>query len=213
MRPYFTHTLEIGREEVFTHSPGGYLAIVDLESYPAFAGKNVDHLDMMAHLSNQMSALTAMAWGTLNETLRIRLLLTGDHRAMEQMIERHQQPSASGWVRTHNGQLCFISRDQLYDCAQHRSHDLLDGKRVPREARPHVLNVPPGIYSGHVFDHAPSKVNYGVLSAEPAIRSTVILRHYAFPAPRVAPPRLSGGLIPWAGEAAASQPWGGRKAA
>jgi hypothetical protein len=39
--------------------------------------------------------------------------------------------------------------------------------------------------------------------------TVVLMRHYPFPPPRVAQVRLTGGLIPWAGEATAAQAWGG----
>jgi hypothetical protein len=38
----------------------------------------------------------------------------------------------------------------------------------------------------------------------------VLMRHYPFPPPRVAPVRLTGGLIPWAGVEASEQAWGGK---
>jgi len=213
MRPYFTHALEKDREEILEHHPSEYLAIVDLETYQAFAGREVDHLDMMAHLQVQMNALTAVAWGAPNKNLHVRLVLTEDHLAIKRLARFRHTAFASGWIRT-NGQLCFTSHERLYDCAHHRTHGLLRDERLPRNSRPHVLDVPPGIYSIQIFYHIPFPyggeiTQSGRLSAEPKLHYTVILRRYAFPPPRVAPMRLSGGLIPWAGAEASARPWGG----
>jgi len=190
MRSYFTHTLEPDREKILSHGPSECLAIVDLESYPSYISKDADHLDMMAHLQRQMSALTITAWGVPKKELNLRLVLAEDHLPMEHLIESHQNVSASGWVRTH-GQLCLTNGDRLYDCAQEHSHDLLRGKRLPEFSRPHVLNVPPGIYSIHIFHHFPE--GEGIeenIHPAPKAHSTIILRHYAFPAPRLTPMRL-----------------------
>jgi len=195
MRPYFTHILEPGHEEVFTHGPSESLAIVDLESYESFVGKEDDRLDLMAHLCGQMTALTAVMWETPRKILHLRLALTEDHRALERMTRSNRKASASGWVRTHGGQLCVTNHDRLYDCAHDRSHDLLRGEPLPRLSRPRVLNVPPGVYSIHVFYDPPARNGYGAEAksdAKPQVHSTIILRHYAFPAPHLTPMRLPG---------------------
>jgi hypothetical protein len=195
MRTYSTHTLESDRDEIFTHGPSESLAIVDLESYESFVGKDADRLDLMAHLCGQMSALTAMVWETPRKMLSLRLVLTEDYRALEQMTQSNRSASASGWVRTHSGQLCLINHDRLYDCAHDRRHGLLRGDPLPKLSRPRLLNVPPGVYSVHVFYDPLPRNSYGGESksgAESQVRSTVILRHYAFPAPRLTPMRLPG---------------------
>jgi hypothetical protein len=199
VQSYSTHTLQVGGEAVLAHSAHEYLALVDVESYPSFVSKEVDHLDMMARLFGQMKALTAVAWGAPGQTLNIRFVLTQDDRTANHVTLSECRTTASGWVRT-SGRLCFTSHDRLFDCAHHRTHPVLRKERLPKDSRPHVLVVPPGIYSVQVFYHFPFPYGGGTQndpSARPKIHYTVILRHYAFPAPRVAPTRLPG-LIPWA---------------
>jgi len=151
MRPYFTHTLEMDREEIMAPGPSEGLAIVDLQSYPAFVGKETDQLDLMAHLQRQMCALTATAWRAPGKNIPVKVLLTDDYRAMERKIGSNQRVFASGWVRTHRGQLCLTHHDRLYDCARHRTHGLLREEHLPKDARPHLLNGPPGVYSINIF--------------------------------------------------------------
>jgi hypothetical protein len=184
---------------VLSHSGHEYLALVDVESYPSFVAKDVDHLDMMAHLYSQMRALTAVAWGAPGKILNVRFMLTEHDRTADHIHFSECRTTASGWVRT-SGRLCFTSHDRLFDCAHHRTHNVLREERLPKNSRPHVLAVPPGIYSVQVFYHLPFPYGGGtssVPSTKPRIHFTVILRHYAFPAPRVAPVRLPG-LLPWA---------------
>jgi hypothetical protein len=199
VRSYSTHTLQMGEGLVVSHASHEYLALVDVESYPSFVSREVDHLDMMAHLFGQMRALTAVAWGAPGAMLNVRFVLTEDDRTADHVAPSDCRTFASGYVRT-GGRLCFTSHHRLFDCAQHRTHNVLREERLPKDARPHVLAVPPGIYSVQVFYHLAFPYGGGdqsVPSAKPPIHFTVILRHYAFPAPRVAPTRLPG-LIPWA---------------
>jgi hypothetical protein len=96
--------------------------------------------------------------------------------------------------------LCLTSHDRLCDCAHHRTHGLLREERLPKDSRPRVLQVPSGVYSVLVLYHFPfaAETQAGQPPAPaPKVHYTVILRHYAFPAPRIAPVRLPG-LIPWA---------------
>lgn len=214
MRSRIAHTLHVGEEITLTHAPREYLALVDVETYPAFIAKEVDHLDMLAHLSTQMKALTAVAWGAPGHPLRIHFQVTEDDRVLDRMAMMHCQTFASGWVRT-GGQLCLTSHHRLYDCARHRTHDVLREEDLPRESQPHVLHVPPGVYSVQIFYHLAFPYGgeiHGEHAPEPKFHFTVILRHYAFPPPRVAPVRLPG-LIPYAGDEAAAQAWGDRHAA
>ncbi len=62
MRSHLTHTLSLNEETVLVHNAREYLALVDLETYPPFVARRPDRLDMMAHFSAQMRALTAVAW-------------------------------------------------------------------------------------------------------------------------------------------------------
>jgi len=184
---------------VLSHLGHEYLALVDVESYPSFVARDVDHLDMMAHLSSQMRALTAVAWGAPGQPLNVRFVLTDDDRTSDHVIPSDCLTTAAGWIRT-DGRLCFTSHDRLFDCAHHRTHDVLREERLPKNCRPHVLAVPPGIYLVQVFYHFAFPYGGGNSAAPPPMPKfhfTVILRHYAFPAPRVAPTRLPG-LIPWA---------------
>jgi hypothetical protein len=214
MSAYFTHTLEMNRDEVVAHGPGKSLAFVDVESYQTFVGKEADELDLMVHLHNQMNALTAFAWDVPDRPLNLRIVTTGDHRAMERLTFANRPPSASGTIRTH-GSLCLVGHDRLLDCARHSNHSLLKGGRLPEDERPHLLNVQPGIYYALVYYRFPypdgNHPGY-TSSGEGKFDYTIFLHHYPHPAPRVAPVRLTGGLIPWAGDEAAARAWGGRHA-
>jgi len=211
MSAYYTHTLEMNREEVIQLSPSHSLALVDMESYEPFVGPHADDLDMMAHLQNEMNALKAFAWDVRGRPLNLRFILTGDHSAMERITFANRPPSASGTIRTH-GSLCLVGHERLLDCARNRKHDLLHGGRLPKDGRPHIFEVPPGIFYALVYYRFPyPDGHHPGYAAQAAVRHdyTIYLHHYPHPAPRIAPVRLTGGLIPWAGEEAASQPWGG----
>ena len=75
--------LEPDQDEYLVHCPSEFLAIVDLESYRTFVGKDADHLDMMAHLHTQMKALTAVAWGAPQRALNFRIRVTEDDRVVD----------------------------------------------------------------------------------------------------------------------------------
>ena len=212
MSAYFTHDLETNREEVITFSPTKALSIVDVDSYQTYVNSKADNLDLMVHLHDQLNALTGFTWDVPDRPLNLRLVVTGDHRAMQQITFANRPPSASGTVRTH-GSLCLVSHDRLIDCARHRTHGLLKGGRLPKGGRPHVLNVPSGIFYILVYYRFPypNGVHAGHMSPlDNEYDYTIYLHHYPHPAPRVAPVRLTGGLIPWAGEEASARPWGAR---
>jgi hypothetical protein len=215
MSAYFTHTLELNREEVIAHSPSSALSIVDVESYPTFVGEKTDRLDLMVHLQSQLDALTAFTWDVPAKPLNLRLVVTGDHQAMERITFSNRPPSASGTVRTH-GSLCLVGHDRLLDCARNSDHTLLKGGHMPRGGRPHVLNVPSGIFYVLVYYRFPypNGNHPGSMSRlDEEYDYTIYLHHYPHPAPRVAPVRLTGGLIPWAGDETSERPWGGIRAA
>jgi hypothetical protein len=207
--------LRAGGEAVLSQSAHECLALVDVESYSSFVAKKADRLDLMVHLQNQMDALTAFAWDVPERTLDLRLVLTGDHQAMERITFSNRPPAASGTVRT-QGDLCLVGHDRLLDCARHPRHSLLKGSPLPKGGRPHLLHVPPGILyilAYYRFPY-PDGDHPGHMPRSDARHDyTIFLHHYPHPAPRVAPVRLTGGLIPWAGEKAAAQPWGGLQAA
>jgi hypothetical protein len=214
MSSHFTHTLEANREEVIAHAPTAALSIVDVESYPTFVGEKTDNLDLMVHLADQLDALTAFTWDVPRQPLNLRLVVTEDHRAMERITSNNRPPSASGTVRTY-GSLCLVGHDRLIDCARHSDRGLLKGGRMPKGGRPHVLNVPSGIFYVLVYYRFPypNGNHAGYMSPlDSEYDYTIYLHHYPHPAPRVAPVRLTGGLIPWAGEEASVHPWGGIRA-
>jgi hypothetical protein len=192
MRSYSTHTLAIDREAAFSHGPSEALALVELETYPPFVGEHADHLDMMAHLADQMKALTAVAWDAPGSTFNLRLVLTEDDQVVQRMARFPSDMIASGWVRSY-GRLCLTSYDRLVDCAHDRALDLLHAGHEARSSRPRVLKVPPGTYWVLVLHDIPLQV------ARPRTvpNYTVLLRHYPFPPPRLLPVRLPA-LLPCA---------------
>jgi hypothetical protein len=201
-----TETLGLNEEKTFTHGSCESLALVDVETYPAFVDKKADRLDMMAHFSDQMQALTALSWKAPESARRLRLLVTENDFLVERIGRAGAVQIASGNLRTY-GQICLATHEHLFDCARHSAHSLLRGATGSKAGRPQVLNVPPGVYSitlyaDNAFHVSPIDAGEG---AEPIIDYTVVLRHYAFPPPRVAPVRLSAGFLPWAGEEAAGE--------
>jgi hypothetical protein len=211
MSDYFTHTLELNRDEVVAHGPGKTLALVDVESYQSFVGRQADDLDLMVHVHNQMNALTAFSWDVPDRPLNIRIVTTGDHRAMERLTFSNRPPSASGTIRTH-GSLCLVGHDRLLDCARNSRHSVLNGGRLPEDERPHLLNVTPGIYYALVYYRFPYPDGYHpgyTTDTDTKFDYTVYLHHYPHPPPRVAPVRLTGGLIPSTGEEAGAEARGG----
>jgi len=192
MRSSLTHQLEKEGDEVRIHAASESLALVDAETYPAFIGKGADYFDLMAHLSGQMQALTAMAWKAPNKALNLTVRLTGDDQIFER-TRANRFMIASGHVRSY-GELCLTTHERLFDSARHRTHALLRAGRLPRLSPSRLLHVPPGIYAISVY--------YSALPSEAAPADyAVLLHHYPFPPKRVAPVRLSG-LATWAVEGA-----------
>jgi hypothetical protein len=211
MKRYLSHALEMGGHETIEHEAKSFLAIVDLESYPSLDDRKADHLDVLSHVCGQAQALTAVMWETPSDTLKLKLVLTDTSRLSQELTRTHRLVF-DGCVRTTTGQLCLTDDEQILVGARRGDRDLLHGKAATETRCPRLLNVPPGVINVGVFcerstgfsipelDHA--KVDY-----------TILMRHYPLPPPRVAPVRLTGGLIPWAGEEAAGEAWGGRHAA
>ena len=187
MSSRLTYDFRREREASFEHESHSCLAIVDLDSYPAFADEKLDHLDLLRHLCVQTQALTATMWETPDARLNLRIVLAGDHRAVEDLRHSGHHVFADGWVRS-GGRLCLVGHDRLFDSACHRDHDLLRARRSADARSPRVLLVPPGVYAVTVFSGTPD-------GGEPEY--TIVLRHYPHPAPRLQPIRL-GSLIPWA---------------
>lgn len=204
------HPLEVNQQAEFTHAPGEALALVDLETYPSYIGDKADRFDLMAHLAEQMQALTIMSWRAPQDALRFRMLVTENDFLVDQISHANPAQIASGNLRSY-GALCLMTHDVLFDRARNRSQDLLYTSPRSKLPRPEILHVPAGIYAVSSYYHTPFHGRNGGLSDVAAdVDYLVILRHYAFPPPRSAPVRLSPGLLPWAGDEAASQAWGGR---
>jgi hypothetical protein len=211
MSRYFSHELEMEGQESIDHHAKSYLAIIDLESYPALEDRKADHLDVLSHICLQVQALNAVMWETPADTLKLRFLLTGQPQRSHELARTHRL-IFDGCVRTTSGQLCLTDDERLLAAARRGERDLLHGRASSETQCPHILNVPPGVINVAVFCERSTGVRIPELDHE-TFDYTVLMRHFPFPPPRVAPVRLSGGLIPWAGEKASGQAWGGRYAA
>ena len=211
MRRYLSHELEMGGQETIEHHAKTFLAIVDLESYPSLTDKKADHLDVLTHVCRQAQALTAVMWETPEDTLRLKLMMTDRARVSNELTRTHRLVF-DGCVRTMGGQLCLTDDEQILTAARRGDRDLLHGKAAPEQRCPHVINVTPGVINVGVF--CERSTGFEIPELEHAkVDYTILMRHYPFPPPRVAPVRLTGGLIPWAGEEAAGEAWGGQFAA
>jgi hypothetical protein len=208
MRRYLSHELEMGGQESFEHRAKSFLAIVDLESYPSLGDRQADYLDVWAHLCQQAQALTAVMWETPADTLRLKFMLTDRARQSNELTRTHRLVF-DGCVRTTSGQLCLTDDEELLAGARRGDGDPLHGRASATERKPRVLNVPPGVINVGVFCERSSGVAIPELD-HARMDYVVLMRHYPFPPPRVAPVRITGGLIPWAGDVAAGQAWGGQ---
>jgi hypothetical protein len=208
MRRYLTHDLAVDGSESFEHHAKSYLALVDLEAYPSFIGTAADHLDVLSHMCGQLEALTAVMWETPSDTLRLQFRLT-DRGDLSNELTRTHRLVFDGCVRTISGRLCLTDDEQLLAAARGGDRDLLHGRASAEDHCPRVFNVPPGVINVGVFCERSQGPRIPELSGG-RFDYTVLMRHYPFPPPRVAPVRLTGGLIPWAGAAASAEPWGGQ---
>ena len=191
MRRYHSHELEVGSPETMEHRAGSFLAIVDLESYPHLVDAKADYLDVWSHICGQAQALTAVMWETPADTLNLKVILTETGQTSNELTRTHRLVF-DGCVRTSDGRLCLTDDEKLLAAARRGARDLLHGKAAAEAHTPHILQVPPGVINVGVFcervtgsripelDHA--KEDY-----------TILMRHYPFPPPRVAPVRLTGG--------------------
>jgi hypothetical protein len=176
MRSPPVHRLTIDTHEVFTHRAGSYLALFDLGTYTRYVSKEADGLDISAHLQRQTKALTILAWDVRQPISRLDLVVIPEDEPLERQIPSGRQPFASGWVRTF-GRLALTGNELLETCARDAEFDLLHSAHA---GRPRLFDVPPGTYMIQVF------------SGGDNVSDVVILRHYPFPPPRVAPVRLGG---------------------
>jgi len=185
-------------DESLLRAPSETLALVDLESYPAFLGKKVDYFDMMAHLSDQMQALTVMSWRAPDRMLSLRLVFA-DGDDMAGQMRSSCVTIAGGNLRT-CGRLCLTTHERLFDSARSRRHLLPGSERAAEQSSSQLVEVPPGIYSIVAYYHVVFRHESGTTSDLAAKADyTVLLRHYPFPPPRVAPIRLSNGILAHAG--------------
>jgi hypothetical protein len=176
MRSPPVHRLTIDTHEVFTHRAGSFLALFDLGTYTRYVAKEADALDISAHLQRQTQLLTILAWDVRQPISRLDLVVIPEHEPLERQIPNGRQPFASGWVRTF-GRLALTGNELLETCARDAEFDLLHSAHA---GRPRLFDIPPGTYTIQVF------------SGGDNVSDVVILRHYPFPPPRVAPVRLGG---------------------
>jgi hypothetical protein len=180
MRSPPVHRLSIDSHEVFSHRAGSYLALFDLGTYTRYVAQRADGLDISAHLQRQTQALTILAWDVSRPVSRLDFVLIPEDEPIERIIPSGRQPFASGWVRSF-GRLALMGDELLETCARNAEFDLLHSAA---SGRPRLFDVPPGTYFIQVIS-----------GPTDTISDTVVLRHYPFPPPRVAPVRL-GGLQP-----------------
>ena len=165
----------------FTASPNhqlslhvdSFIALVDLDTYPAFIAKNADRLDLLQHLCRQMEALTAALWEVPAGPVTLQLHWQPDdpRRASDGL-----PPLASGNIRT-SGRLTLLNDETLLAAAQN-PHG-----RLEQQAGIHTLLLPAGIYAVSVHN-APTH--------PAALTYAVTLNHHPHPLPRLQPIRLGG---------------------
>lgn len=192
-RSHLTHTLEKDLDEVLIGTTSEGLALVDLESYSAFIGEKADYFDLMAHLSDQMQGLRAMAWKAPEGALNFRVILTGGDSLLER-CRFNRVMIASGNLRCY-GQLGLATHGRLFDIARDRTQTLLRGGPIPKAARCQVLNLPPGVYSIFVYYNASASQENWMAGERGSVDYSVVLRHYPFPPPRIAPVRVSSRFL------------------
>jgi hypothetical protein len=176
MRSPPVHRLTLDSHEFFTHRAGSYLALFDLGTYRRYVAQEADALDIRAHLQRQTQLLTILAWDVHQPITRLDLVVIPEDEPLERQVPSGRQPFASGWVRTF-GRLALAGNELLETCARDADFDLLHSAA---SGRPRLFDVPPGTYTIQVFAGADN------------ISDLVVLRHYPFPPPRVAPVRLGG---------------------
>jgi hypothetical protein len=200
MRSPPVHRLTFDTEETFSHKAGSYLALIS-ETYPTFVGEKADGLDMRAHLQRQTQALTVLAWDVRQPVSRVRLVVIPENEPLERLMPSGRQPFAQGWLRTF-GRLSLTGNERLESCAHDRISDFLHSDE--KTPRPRVFDVPPGTYSVMVYTGSDPATNGMAHTEEPS--DIVILRHYPFPPPRVAPVRLGGSMLSEVGHLEADSP-------
>jgi hypothetical protein len=187
MRSPPTHDFRVSRDYHFPQRATSFVAIVDLDSYPAFVADHADRLDLLQHLCGQMQALTATMWETPEALLQLEVIWAPDDQAGERLKHTGHRGVADGYVRT-DGHLCLMGDDQLFAGRRPR-RDPRRIKALGDELKPHVLLVPPGVYGVSIFTGLASETGP---KKDSTIGYTVVLRHHPHPAPRLHPVRLRG---------------------
>jgi len=190
MRSPPVHHLTFDLEETFTHRARAYLALT-AESYPGFVGERADALDLRAHLQRQTQALSVLAWDVRQQVSRIRIVVIPENEPLERLMPSGRQAFAQGWLRTF-GRICLSGNERLESYAHDRDYDFL--RADDKTPRPHLLDVPPGTYLVLVYTGRDSGLHAPDHAETPS--DIVILRHYPFPPPRIAPVRLGGLRFP-----------------
>ena len=189
MRSCLTHDLRADRELIFAQQSQGYLALVDLDSYPTYVAKKPDYLDMLQHLCGQTETLTAAMWEVPDALLQIKVLMSYDHQVVEGLEREGHRLFSTGNIRS-AGRLGMASHPRLVESARRHGSDLRRGRRTADALCARQLLVPPGVYSVSVFSGAPHHGRQEGERSVHAVHYAVVLRHYPHPAPRVAPVRL-----------------------
>jgi len=177
MRAPPVHRLALDSHDIFTYKAGSYFALFDLGTYTRFVAREADPLDLRAHLQRQTQALTILAWDVARPLSRLDFVLIPEQEPIERIVPGGRQPFARGWVRSF-GRLAFAGNELIEACAHDAEFDLLHTAAL---GRPRLFDVPAGTYDVQIFAG----------TGEPG-SDMVVLRHYPFPPPRVAPVRLGG---------------------
>jgi hypothetical protein len=171
--PRLPHDFAAEPNHRITLQAHAFLALVDLETYPAFIAAKADHLDLLQHLCRQMEALTATMWEVPAGEVTLQLHWQADD-------PRHAAsgilPIASGNIRT-SGRLALLNDESLLAAAQNLHGSLTQQPGV------HILHLPAGIYAVSVHN-APTH--------PAALTYAVTLNHHPHPPPRLQPIRLGG---------------------
>ena len=150
-----------------------FVALVDLESYPAFISEKADRLDLLQHLCHQMEALSATMWEVPAGPVNLQLHWQPDD---SRRAPHGLPPLASGTLRT-SGRLALLNDEILLAAARNPQSNLARRQGV------HQLELPAGIYTVSIRN-APKH--------SAAITYAVTLNHHPYPPPRLHPVRLGG---------------------
>ena len=177
------HDFNHGADYSVGLSARAFVALVDLESYPAWVSEKADRLDLLQHLCHEMEVLTATMWEVPEGRVGLQFHWQKDDPARASLAS--DMPLASGNIRT-SGRLGLVADEALLAAARKLCGDPADHDGV------HQLLVPPGIYAVTVRNFAESLNSLGQVSY------AVTLNHHPHPPPRLQPVRLGGRARPLA---------------